>query len=299
MNILLYHGVRPSGDANSPDIREKHVPEPIFRQQMEWIKARKHPVTLDRLLAMLRGEEPWDKRAIAITFDDGYANNAEVASPILTSLGIPATFFLTTGFLDGTHHLWVDRFEVAYQALTASQTTKERMRGDTKLREQLKRVPVQERERVLQDLEQKAGTVPWPSLFRPMTWAQARELTKNGHTLGAHTVTHPNLSRCPMDEQEQEIKTSKQRIEEETGQSCSHFAFPNGQPGDWDERTLDIIRQAGFTSCATTVEGRVTRTSDLFLLPRITVDTGSDLRKFRLTVTGWRSKLRRLKHLFR
>ena len=299
MQILLYHGVRPQKDLISADIRQKHVPEATFRRQLAWLKQHGRCVSLESVLAMLRGEEPWDARAFAITFDDGYANNAAVAAPILKEHGMTATFFLTTGFLDGTHRLWVDRFETAFHKLAANQPAKDRARGDTKLREQMKRVPVEERERVLQQMEADAGPVAWPDLYRAMTWDDARRLQNDGFTLGAHTITHPNLSRCSTEEQEAEIITSKQRIEKETGKPCLHFAFPNGQPGDWDETTLDIIRQAGFESCSTTVDGPVGRTSDPLLLPRITVDSGDDFLKFRLTVNGWRSKLRRLKNLLR
>lgn len=299
MQILLYHGVRPQKDQVSADLRQKHVPETAFRHQLTWLKRHGRCVSLDTVLAMLRGEEPWDERAFAITFDDGYANNAEVAAPILKEYGMTAAFFLTTGFLDGTNRLWVDRFETAFNKLASNIPPKERAQGDTKLREQMKRVPVEERERVLQQMEADAGSVAWPDVYRAMTWDDARRLQQDGFTLGAHTITHPNLSRCRTEEQEKEIITSKRRIEEETGKPCLHFAFPNGQPGDWDAATLDIIRRAGFTSCSTTVEGCVGRTSDPLLLPRVTIDTGGDFLKFRLTVNGWRSKLRRLKSLLR
>ena len=299
MQILLYHGVRPQKDLISADIRQKHVPEAAFRRQLAWLKRRGRCVSLDTVLAMLRGEEPWDKRAFAITFDDGYANNAELAAPILKEHGMTATFFLTTGFLDGTHRLWVDRFETTFNKLASNMSPKERAQGDTKLREQMKRVPVEERERVLRQMEADAGSVAWPDLYRAMTWDDARHLQQDGFTLGAHTITHPNLIRCSAEEQEKEIVTSKQRIEEETGKPCQHFAFPNGQPGDWSDETLAIISQAGFESCSTTVDGPVRRTSDPLLLPRLTIDSGDDFLKFRLTVNGWRSKLRRLKNVLR
>lgn len=289
MLVLLYHGVRPDDDQTSPDIRMKHLPRRAFERQMQFLKRFGIPVPLADVVKGLTDGTPLPTRGFCITFDDGYLNNAQVAAPILKKLGIPATFFVTTGFIDGTTRLWVDRFETAFTALPSSSET------DATVRSRLKRLPPQERETILREMEERAGTASLVHpLHRPMTWEDVRSLVRDGFEIGAHTVTHPILSTLTDEVQQHEIETSKKRIEDETGQSCRSFAFPNGQPNDWNERTLDIIKDAGLTSSLTTVDGAVRRSDGAYCIRRTTIDTG-DLWKFALTVTGIRSTLHGLR----
>lgn len=292
MRILLYHGVRPSADTTSPDIRKKHVPESVFRRQMKFIRRWYAPISLSDLLALLRDGRPLPKNGICITFDDGYENNATTAAPILKEMGIPATFFVTTGFLDGTTRLWVDRFETAFSKQPRTET-------DNVVRSRLKKLSPTEREQEIQQLEQEAGTAQFiHPLHQPMTWKQVRDLRAQGFEIGAHTVTHPILATLTPEEQQTEVLTSKQRIETETQKPCLLFAHPNGQPGDWNAETLRIVR-AYFETCLTTIDGPIRLGDDPFMLNRFTVDTGSDLAKFILTVTGIRSTIAGIRHKIR
>lgn len=288
--ILLYHGVRPATDTTSPDIRQKHTPEAIFRKQMELIRSRFLPMKLSEIVDALRTGTPLPKNGICITFDDGYENNATTAAPILKELGIPATFFVTTGFLDGTTRLWVDRFETAYAALPT------KTEPDDVVRSRLKRLPNIELEKYLTDLEAQTGTSQTiHPLHQAMTWEQARGLLTDGFEIGAHTVTHPILSRCSHETIVREITDSKRTIERECRTSCRHFAHPNGQPDDWNDDVLNTVKASGFDSCLTTVDGALKDGDDPFMLNRITIDTGSDLKKFALTVFGIRSTIAKLR----
>ncbi len=291
----------------SPDIRVKHVPEKAFRQQLSLLGQTHHFLGLSEVISLIQKGQPLPRLGACITFDDGYANNAEVAAPILTSMGIPATFFVTTGFIDGKTTLWVDRFELAFNQLPGNDLAfkigeeevlislrpEDRKTSDSRLRERLKKCTPEIRESVLRDMEQWAhsSNVIAP-LHRPMSWEQIRGLAKASFEIGAHTVTHPILSHCTDEQANLEVLESKQRIETELGQTCVHFAHPNGQPGDWTDRTMELIRKAGFRSCLTTIGRRTGQTEDPFFLPRLTVDTGSDIARFGLTISGLRSMLR-------
>jgi peptidoglycan/xylan/chitin deacetylase (PgdA/CDA1 family) len=293
MLIVLYHGVRPTDDHTSPDIRQKHVPEHVFRTQAQYLAADFTPMGLSDVVECLRTGKQFPKRGLCVTFDDGYANNAETAAPILKQLGIPATFFVTTGFIDGTTRLWVDRFETAFSALPRGSES------DSDARNRLKHLSPDEREAALRDLEARAGTAGLiHSLHRAMTWDQVRGLATDGFEIGAHTLTHPVLPTCPAEEATWEIVKSKQTIER-NGIPCRHFALPNGQPGDWNDDILRIVREAGFVSCLTTVDGFIDHGDDPFTLKRTTIDTGEDLLKFRLTVSGWRATIHKLRNAIR
>lgn len=286
--MILYHGVRPEGAAGS-DIRGKHILVKDFQRQLDFWNRHCHPISLDTALACLKEKKPFPERSVCLTFDDGYANNAQVAAPLLKQAGIPATFFLTTGFLDGTHPLWVDRFESAMRALKKSPT------DDHHLRQEFKRLPNNERLERLEAMERGAGiNATSAGLLAPMSWQEARQLANDGFTLGAHTVTHPILSRCTTDEARFEIKESKKRIEQELNRPCRYFAYPNGQPGDWTPGTVNLLKDAGFECAITTVPGQVVEEDDVFALKRNTLE-GSDWNRFVLTASGWRSILQNIR----
>jgi peptidoglycan/xylan/chitin deacetylase (PgdA/CDA1 family) len=124
-----------------------------------------------------------------------------------------------------------------------------------------------------------------------MSWSQVRSLADAGFEIGGHTVTHPILSRSNPDEASFEIEESKRAIESECGIECRHFAFPNGQPTDFDAETVDLVRRAGFRSSATTIEGFVNPAEGLFQLRRVSIQTTSPW-IFRAAALGWRPRLR-------
>lgn len=248
-----------------------------------------NPVSMSRAASWLKGEADLPARAVCVTFDDGYANNATTAAKILQEENVPAIFYLTTGFIDGTHALWVDRFENAFRKINHDPA------ADEKHRAEFKKMPENEREAKLQELEMRVGAPELFPLQRPMTWEQIKQLMDLGFEIGAHTISHPILAACTPERREHEILGSKKRIEEKLGIECRHFAFPNGQPSDWNQDVLSIIKNAGFETCLTTVDGKVTRDDDPLLLKRNPVDYWSDPMRFALTALDWRAKLRAIK----
>ena len=98
--ILLYHSI---GAAERSDYLKLRVDKDSFNRQMEHLREKKYNVVpLTELISKLNpGTETENKKFIAITFDDGYADNLEFAAPILKKYGFPATIFITTGYLDG------------------------------------------------------------------------------------------------------------------------------------------------------------------------------------------------------
>ncbi len=289
MFILLYHGVRPKSDTTSPDIRIKHIPEKIFKKQLDILGTFFKIISLQDAVTALTTHAPLPRNTCVITFDDGYENNANVAAPLLIQKGMPATFFITTNFIDQTMSLWVDRFENAYSKLFPNNP-----KGDAQLRQQFKKLTNEERENQLHELEVKAKTLHTNThLHRAMTWDQVRTLHKSGFEIGAHTKTHPILSRCSLQNASDEIIGSKNKIETELSSSCKHFAWPNGQRDDWNAELIHIVQQQ-FLSCSTTLDTPITKSSDVFNLPRMTIDMGENIPKFLLTISGLRTKLKQL-----
>lgn len=275
--VVLYHGVttdtHPSGTENYGG---KQVPLEVFKKQIDWLSRHFSIVPLadiERLVVLRR--EP-AKPLCAVTFDDGYRNNYTNAFPVLRERGIPAALFVTTGFVDSRSPLWVDRLEYAINHTPGS--IRERIARDEKERARLKTLSAEARRAALDEFVRTTGAELGRELddhpdYAPLSWDEIREMSRSGIAIGAHTVTHPILSREANGVQSREIVESAERIRAEVGE-CTHFAYPNGQPGDWDDASVAAIKEAGFAAAWTTEMRRVrpARERDVFALPRIALD---------------------------
>lgn len=284
--ILLYHGIR--GEDGGPlrqEGDEKFTPVDLFERQ---IRVCRSYGTVIPLSAAVSGG-PLPPNPVVLTFDDGYRNNRTLAFPLLRKYGVPATVFLTTGFLDGQSPLWMDWLDrlvdkgpagVWEAQLGGEPATLDlrdavsRMGTRDEVRKRLKQVPGDEIRRFLVFLQGRLG-VPCdrdgiPEPLCPLHWDQVREMERSGLVeFGAHTVTHPVLSRCDHAVQEREILDSKRRIEEELGRPCVAFAYPNGREGDYTLETVEILRGCGIEAALTTERGFLHPPAQDFLrLPR-------------------------------
>jgi peptidoglycan/xylan/chitin deacetylase (PgdA/CDA1 family) len=199
-------------------------------------------------------------RAVLITFDDGYRDQLELAGRLLHARGLPAAFFLTTGFLDGRGHSWWDEIAVMTRASPRSgipadgrwSTTPihfeapDREAAVRELLERYRELPGDEGEAFLDHLAAVMETArPDPATASWMTWDGARELERLGHRVGGHTVTHPILSRLDRVGQTREIAECLKRLRAELSGPVDGFAYPSGHPGSYDSGTAGILREYG------------------------------------------------------
>lgn len=276
--ILEYHAVAAQGEAEGVVSAER------FRRHAEWIQARWRCVTVAQAAEKLQGG--LDEDLLVFSFDDGYADNARVVFPILSSLGVPGTIYLATGFLDGKS-LWFDLARRGLAEAVVNPELAKALKGRELLGRLLEGWPTPLKlEAAMQRLKdapardrEAAATALLPLAERraakePMRWQEARELQAAGFELGAHTVDHPILSKLDENEQEGQIAGSIERIEMELGQRPRTFAMPNGSARDYDDATLRVIRRLGLLAACTTRRGSNAAGCDLHQLRRIGI--GSD-----------------------
>ena len=277
LSILIYHRVIAEPDPLAPD----EVSASEFDWQLAVLKRWFTVLSLREAVARLR-ERTLPVRAACVTFDDGYADNATVALPLLRRHSVPATFFVTTGFLDGGR-MWndsvietvrsargdaLDARSVGLDELPIS-TPVQRRRAIEKLIGALKYLPLEERQRRVDRLASKSpGALPSDLM---MTADQVRQLHANGMEVGGHTVTHPILSALDSARAAREIEDGKRRLEQITGGSVRVFAYPNGKPGrDYSREHVGMVRDLGFEAAVSTAWGVGDAASDPYQLPRFT-----------------------------
>ena len=277
LSIFIFHRVLPQPDLLFPD----ELDATRFNEVMGWIKPLFNVLPLDAAVNALKtGKLP--PRAAAITFDDGYADNHDVALPILLKHELPATFFIATGFLDGGR-MWNDTVIESIRACPADRldltelglgahlvnSALEKRTAITAIIGQIKYLPMGERLELTQNLSEAAGVTPPEDLM--LTSVQVRELHARGMQIGAHTVSHPILARTELAEARREITDSKHFLENLLETQVSLFAYPNGKYGaDYKEEHARIVQSLGFSAALTTTRGAASSDTDPFQLPRFT-----------------------------
>lgn len=261
MRVLAYHGVE--SRAGIDNIDGFQVEPDVFERHVDHVGRYYRPVELNEVLAAYAEGRPLPPRAVLITFDDGYLNNAEEAAPLLRKKGIPAAFFLTTGYLDGTQRPWwyVLRNWIARAGVQAVGWPQETIRYSEDPRAciaaweaRLKVMREPEREAELDQLAKRLGLPPETGIAF-MSWDHARDLLKQGFALGAHTVRHTNLGVENAETVRREIAESVARIRAETGAPPKAFAFPYGRETDIGPASDDALHNTGISLAFTTEHG--------------------------------------------
>jgi len=274
--------------------------------------------------ALIDGNLP--DRAVVVTFDDGYADNLYNAKPALERYNVPATFFLTTGYIGHKREFWWDELDrLLLQPAKLPNTLRLSVNGSTyqwklgraanyskitswrarywrarngipasrhrlwrSLSELLHALAEGERRQVLDTLLMWADAEPMvrPS-HRPLSLKEVDILAKGELVeVGAHTITHPALSTLPVASQRDEILGSKARLEEVLNHPVTSFAYPYGTRSDYTAETVAIVREAGFACACSNFADIVERSTDRFQLPRIPVFNW-DGKAFAKRLSGW------------
>ena len=277
LSILIFHRVHAEPDALFPE--EMHAAS--FRERMLWIRHWFNVIPLDEaVVALARGTLP--SRALAITFDDGYADNVTVALPILRELGLHATFFVATGFLDGGR-MWNDTIIETLRRVSGDEldvaalglgrhsirSLPERRHAIDVLIAKLKYLASPERQTRVDAMAAQAG-VSLPSDLM-MTGAQLRSLASAGMGLGGHTANHPILTRLDDATARREIGEGREALQGIVRQPVSLFAYPNGKPGiDYAAVHVRMAKECGFAAAVSTAPGAARSGSSAHELPRFT-----------------------------
>lgn len=280
LTTLIFHRVLPQPDPLFPD----EVDAARFEVVCRWVTGLFNVLPLAEAASRLRsGSLP--TRAAAITFDDGYADNHEVALPILQRHGLHATFFIATGFLDGgrmfndsvieairrtaLQHLDLRDLGLGFEAPLPLVDAAARRAAIERILGGIKYLPPPRRQAAVDELTRRCGAALPSDLM--MSTAQLQALHRAGMGIGGHTRSHPILAGLDEASQRDEILGGKRDLEAIVDAPVSLFAYPNGKPNeDYSAISVRAVRDAGFSAAVSTAWGAASAATDCFQLPRFT-----------------------------
>ncbi|HVT38520.1 MAG TPA: polysaccharide deacetylase family protein [Gemmatimonadaceae bacterium] len=266
--ILCYHNVVAAPDRGGDP--GAHMPVADFARQLAWLLDHHDVIPLGEFVRRV-GDGASLRRTLALTFDDAYAGVFEHAWPLLRNKRVPATVFIPTDFIAGDEGFWWD-----HPAIVRIATPARRARWIGDLRGD---GPVILRE---EGVLGPSGLAPSQ---RPATWETIRVAAAEGLSLGAHSATHRNLTRLSDAELHRETIESRDVIASHTGMRAESFAYPYGI---WNQRTRDIVSQAGFSTAVALDNGLSAAGTDVMALRRVNIPASIPAAAFQ----GWLAGLR-------
>lgn len=279
--ILMYHSVTDDPAAYSETLGGIGHSTSVFQKQMELIAREFHPISLEEAVLFVEGRRDVARRSVVVTFDDGYADNYHVAMPLLNKIGIPATFYVTVDCVEQEKLPWPSRLRYALFTTKRSawldcdgqswplHETVSRSKAFDRACEYCSKLAGAEQDEFVASTEcQLQSALTQGPLM--MSWDEVRATVKQGHVVGSHSMSHPNMAHIKEDALKRELAESKKILERELGIPVVHFSYPCPalQP-HWTERTVMASQQSGYQTAVTTNGGLVRRNDNPLQLRRI------------------------------
>ncbi len=293
MRVLAYHGIVPDALADRPWVPSHYVTVSQFERQMALLAALGESIVqpLDTAIAGL-GANHADHPVVCLTFDDGMADNAELALPILDRHGLTATFFLTTGHVDTGVLLVNDMVRLLGHAISTGRCDPPPKGTGLALLTQpgcykaTSLFACREELLAFWRANQSKADPEAIAALAVMSWDQARRLRDAGMEIGAHTVDHVILSRESDSVRRDQIESSIRQIKAELKIDRVPFAYPNGQREDFGPPDVDVLEALRTPYAVTTLSGWNDATTPRLTLRRSCIGLHHSDRAFLAAVFG-------------
>ena len=236
-------------------------------------------LSLEQILSRIKDDTGLPKNCLAVTFDDGFADNYTFAYPILKKYNLLATIFLTVDCIETQTSLWFDQILSAFKATGKKRlvcpitetvfdvdSMEKKLHAAHIMLEQLKKQENAQRKKSIHAVlkELCISSTETQSASNLLTWPRIEEMSRHNVTFGSHTMTHPILANLPVSELDWELATSQQVVEHKIGKAVRFFAYPNGKAQGFYETIAQAVKQAGYKAPVTTVPEINTPATDPF-----------------------------------
>jgi peptidoglycan/xylan/chitin deacetylase (PgdA/CDA1 family) len=305
--ILVYHGLTLKKREFQPWI---HLPINVFENQIKYIKKHYNVLKLSEIIKAIKLKKQLPKNSASITFDDGYYNNFSLAFPVLKKYNVPATIYLTTGYIGSKKLLPMDQafliIKEAHQNSSYSmpengfgpiffKSITDRQISYQKTTELLKKYEVKKQLEFLNNMKDKLKCEYDPTAkkiiddFSILGWDEIEQMhNSNLIEFGAHSDSHNILTRITYVDASKEISKSRKIIEEKLNCNINLFAFPNGTEEDFSIEHIKYLKDNNFEGAVTTIPKLNCITDSVYNLGRMSVgsDFSSDPDYFALRTSG-------------
>lgn len=275
-----------------------------FDRRIAFLSKHYQFLSLDEYACLYRERRKPPFPGLILTFDDGHSNLYSEVFPILKKYKIPAAVFLTTGCI-GNHNVMINdqliymlsatsmgsfRIPELSPKLYYTRTGSERLATFEEISSQLKKIPNYQKTQIIEKMRSifRISIDDINKAIQMLTWQEIKEMHESGLVLfGAHTETHPILTKIPLDQAIKEIQYPKKLIEQHIGREIRYFAYPNGSVDDYDQTIIEIIRQSGYDLAFTTNGFTGLTTYNPYEIPRYGFEQGDSLHGLTLRLSGF------------
>jgi peptidoglycan/xylan/chitin deacetylase (PgdA/CDA1 family) len=286
--ILMFHRVRPADAESFAPNGLLEIAPAFFEAVLTRLRdSGLEIVALDEAMRRLRSGE--GRPFAALTFDDGFRDIVQYGLPVLERHSAPFTCYIAPGLADRTARLWWMELATAIRRLSRIEleldgrrvtlpagSDAEKSAAFARIGELLRAGREAELRAIVARLSDEAG-VDGRALVEAhcLDWGELRALAAHElATLGAHSLSHRSLAQLPVEAARREIQRSRERIEQETGGPCRHFAYPYGDRSSASLREFALAKEQNFVSAVTTRPGMIfpAHAAHPMALPRLSVN---------------------------
>lgn len=258
-----------------------------FLRQVDFLAGKFHIARMDEAVGdFSSGKAGTAKPSVVLSFDDGTIDNYEVVFPVLKKKGLPAAFFVSSGYVGSGRPPWdwevimklvhnpgIGHVDIGEEVLVPGKC-ESRLSFACRVAGRLKYAGEDVLDRTVKTLESSYD-------FRPdrcMEWEHLNKMRDAGMEIGSHGISHRSLARIPPADARDEITASKKELTGRLKTECRYFSFPFGSAQDYNEGLIGIVRDSGYRACLLNVHGYNRPSGGLFALKRIIMDDDTPLR---------------------
>ncbi|MCG3204782.1 MAG: Glycosyltransferase Gtf1 [Elusimicrobia bacterium] len=278
LQVITYHGI-----SNRPNFIELFMPPALFWEQMLFLKKKFQLLTMTEVSDVIEGKITLQKPGICITLDDGYVDNKTALMPLAREEKIPFIVYLSTHSIDTQQPTLAEYLHRIIEATSKSSLDLtsvglgliplssffDRAAAMKKLDRYGKKLDAGSREKFIDDVLFAAGLDRSHETFQKtmLGWDDVRDLSQAGVNFGAHSVSHPIMSRLNATEQLKELHESRERIEKEINRPVEHFAYPYGGRQNVNPELFETTKKSGYRTAVVLYKTPYTQ-DQLFALGR-------------------------------